>query len=210
MMRRFKKADRIPITISVLLKVAQHYMIFTYKHLIEYEYPDLKGLVSTDYCDESNITLLESVHSRFRKINGDTITSFSVTTLSIANVFGIDLDHREPDKRLDRITDDFYWGLVIDDFPRDDEPESDGSPGPPGHLEDYAESMPAVIYTLCSLLRTGKVDLDFDWEDNPDYLLFITEDYSNQEHAYTLGMLQELGGVLYENFCDLRDVLIGN
>lgn len=120
---------------------------------------------------------------------------------SVANVYGIDVikDVIE-DQRLSDIACDFYWSLVIDDFPRDDEQDEEGMSEPPGHIELYAQSMVPLLYILCCLLRTGEADLDFDWEHDLSFFSFMYEDYSDEEHVVALEYLQDLASVMYQNY----------
>ncbi|SDZ84675.1 hypothetical protein [Pedobacter hartonius] len=204
----YEQRDLIPLTISVLGTISFFNACNTLKYLVETEFCDLKGLISTDTLDDSSIALLDVVDNDFHKITYDSMTGIYETAHSLANIYGLDIGTIIRDERLTEMGEDFVLELIVDQFPEDNFVDEDFEPAE--SLDLFAFSLVNVVNFLCSMLLAGKVDFDLSWTSSKFYLDFLSEDYSGKEHATALQLLQELGSVLSLSHGRILDLLYNN
>jgi hypothetical protein len=203
----YKKEELIPLTVVVLGFIQYNYVSFTLKFLIENIYPDLKGLINTDEVDDASLELINSFDDPIVNLVSYTNGAIIDTIESIINIYGLDMEVIAENKRLRNMANNFYWNLVIDEFPRDYEPNDEDQTLPYGCFDFYYVSMVNVVAFLCYLLSDGKVNFEQSFGgESCDYLFFLGEDYSEKEHAFTLKLLQELGELLNNHHEDIIDV----
>lgn len=200
--------DILPLTLNVLNKCVNSYACNAYKLVVDREYPDLKGMVVTDRLDDVAIELLDCVQTIWFEIITDSIAALNKTMESLANINGLDVQTVVDDLRIDELATDFYCGIIMDRFPRDDEePDEDEDDDEEedlvANLQWYTFSMIAVISCLYDLTIRRFHDVDKVWMEYWSPLEFTDYMHEDEEHRVTLDHLQGLGKQLEMDYYEL-------
>lgn len=209
----YSDEDLIPVTICVLFKLGFHLIAFTLKYVVENVYTDLKGMIQTDRIDFTSYELLDLFDSNHDHLTFHTAVAIEKVFLSLANIYGLDIQSVLRDERLDEMSTDFFHNTVVDRFPRDEaddeEEEFDEKKiASSENLEMYAISMLHCVNFLCYMLCKRTIDFANSWSEDEKffYCNFMGEDYSQEEHAVALKMLQDLGPILEDHQLDTMDM----
>jgi len=211
----YNKEDLIPLTICVLRKLGLQQIIFTIKFIVHNVYPDLEGLINTDEIDQDGLELFDAFDLEVDNLTFNNCMAIENVFLSLANIYGLDIKKVLMDERINELAAHFYWYTVIDEFPRNDDGDHNEDEDHQGeyirvasaaNLDLYALSMINAVNFICKMLCNPTIDWDCSWSDECFYFDFMRQDYTLQDHAVALNMLQNLGEILHQNHMDTMDM----
>jgi hypothetical protein len=197
------REDCVPLALHVLKITLDNYLCNVFKFLIQESYPDLKGVVPTDCLDESSFELLETISTEPLTIVLQSLEAIKETCDSIINIYGIDSDKVFEDERLFVLAKEFYFSIIINNFPLDGRGDSSTMSDYENYLILYAVSTVGVVNLLCKLLADSEVDFEYAWGDESLDVEFLYTDYSQRENSVAIRLLQQLGYTLNDHEAEI-------
>lgn len=199
----WNRKDILPLTLNVLKITYDNYMCNIFSYLLKAHYPDLDGVVATDIVDGYSIELLNTVTTGPVQTVAKSLLEIMDTSESLANLYGINFDDIGDDERLFNLAVEFYFEIVMMDFPDDACEEKFTLANYENFLLAYSASVVAIVSYLCTMIADGQIDADLVWGNNPFYFEFLETDYSQHESFISLELLQALGEVLNTHYLEI-------
>jgi hypothetical protein len=197
---KYKKENLIPLAYLVLNMTADAYIRKAFKILVQLDYPDLKGLVSTDVIDASSLEFLTEITDEPLRSVGDSVGWLLQTANSLASSHNLDVKSILQNEQLKSEANLLYENIILDHFPVGDMRLT----GWPQHnmefLKTFAMSTVDIPATLCYVLFKGEVKLTMSWCMKYQSRRCLVLNFGRQENSAAIELLQELGRVLDENF----------
>jgi len=190
----YDQKDFIPIAITVLNMCFHGFLCNSFKLIVLQDFPDLKGMISTDELDPYTLELLDHVESDWFKVVGQSTGAINNTLHDLANIYGINIQQTVDDNRIYTLSADFYLEIIVDIFARDGE-ELTTDDDYQHNFSVYSLSVIVIVNTLCDMIvNRGVIDLSLAWDNN--ILGYLSRDYETEEHSTALELLQEMGSQL--------------
>jgi len=198
---KYKKEDQILFVLNVLDLTSYYYSGIGFKFAVRDHFPDLQGKVDTDHIDNESIILLNTIEEEPVMMIGLAVSQITSVLLSIQTVYNIDYLNLELDERIWKLAEDFYWELMIDNFPQNDETKRDDDDFDkdnfPLNLEIYIHSLLRICFCLLDVVTDGLVDTDqaYDAFDVPERWKLEPDDLEGYPFIVT---------ILFDLLMDLR------
>lgn len=204
---KYNSEDVMLIAIDVLDITSQYLGAIALKFMLKDHYPDLRGILPTNTICASSCDLVNQLDDPFIERMRYLFTDIQLPACSIANLYGIDLEHMIYNERIAEIADHIYWSLIDYAFPDDDEDDDYDDDIYEAHLSMYVYSIIRIVHCLIQLIDTGEAELDEKEVDIKQYVDGEWDNHSNKINAHVLGALSDLGrklsafyGVLYADY----------
>ncbi|SDZ80894.1 hypothetical protein [Pedobacter hartonius] len=200
---KFESGDVIPVLLMVLDICSYFYSCVALKFAIKDHYQDLRGLVRSDTMNALNADLLDSLDDDpVIMMIGSLVGHMCDTRDRIANLYGINVHELLTNNiRIMTIGENFYWSIIWDEFPEEDEEENDyDSKTYYNAHEIYVMSLFAMIKALLEMLCNGEVNQDNFLEQEDCYYEFNLDDHHDQTHIHVINILIDFDIVLRQHF----------
>ncbi|SEA41403.1 hypothetical protein [Pedobacter hartonius] len=187
--QHYESKDIMPMVLSVLTIAVFNLTHVAFKVAIEKEFPDIKGLISTDILDKPALEMLETMpENEWSKLISECIHSIenSITTLA----FYYDQDWHQEFKKTKPIDMSIDFLKKIGFYRNDDEFENHWD-----ELENITRFCSYVFYLLCKIILSGRIDFDVYYEGyDIDFARLYMEDLAvlangNQQDVLVLSNL---------------------
>jgi hypothetical protein len=196
---KYNEEDVILLSVIVLDISAFFYGGIAFKFAVKDHYQDLRGKVLSDVLDDSGADLLDVLDDGLIIMISHQVNLIVDAYTNICNVYNLTPFDQKSEEGVAALAEDLYWQLMDDQFPCDDEADEYDDAEYLDHLGIYIMSLIRIVKSLTKIIIDCEINLE-DAAENVDFFEpFEPKDYSDQVHAYALGVLCKLGVQLNEH-----------
>ena len=192
--KEYNSTDMVPVFVHVLDMCAYFYSQIALKIAAIDHYQELRGNSETREVNNAVLIIIASA-----------VKSISSTLLQMSENYAFNIEQcLNSDKRIARISENLYWGLVCDEFPATINADDSANTDYFEMLDLYALSLLNILRGVFEMFCYGKLDLDNFYSQKKKHNDFWLSRDCDPKHMYALVKLLELNNQLLANAEDLQ------